>query len=113
MTLRVMAKDHGGSVDKDEVSRLLVCESDRANLRHWCLHAPDKAEADLDSQVAWILSRVTDDLDVWNRLVVEYRIDIFCGLFMERKNRGVSLSPRSMAELSVRGIQIGFDIYAQ
>lgn len=57
MTLRVMAKVRGESVDRDAVARLLGCESDQQKLRHWSLHAPDSLEADLDSQVAWILSR--------------------------------------------------------
>jgi hypothetical protein len=112
MTLRVMAKIRGESVDTTAIARLLGCESDQQKLRHWSLHAPDKEEADLDSQVAWILSRVTADLDVWKKLVVEYRVDLFCALYLERPNRGVSLSPKTMTELGARGIEIGFDIYA-
>lgn len=112
MALRVMAKVRGESVDRKEVSRLLGCESDQEKLRHWSLHAPEKKEADLDSQVAWILGRLTGDLIVWKKLSSEYRLDIFCALYLERPNRGVSLSPKTMADLAARGIEIGFDIYA-
>jgi hypothetical protein len=112
VTLRVMAKVRGESVDKEKIARLLCCESDQQKLRHWSLHAPDSAEGDLDSQIAWILSRVTADAAVWKKVVTEYRVDLFCALYLERPNRGVSLSPKTMAELGARGIEIGFDIYA-
>lgn len=112
MTLRVMAKARGESIDKKEVSRLLACESDQQKYRHWSLHAPDKEEANLDAQVAWILHRVTSDLSIWKKITAEYRVDLFCALYLERKNRGVTLSPKTMEELGRRGIEIGFDIYA-
>jgi len=112
MTLRVMAKIRGESVDKEQVARILKCDSDQQKLKHWSLHAPDSMEGDLDSQVAWILSRVAAEADVWSKLVVEYRVDLFCAMYLERPNRGTSLSPKTMAELGTRGIEIGFDIYA-
>ena len=79
MTLRVMAKVRRESVDPHEVSRLIGCESDQQTLRHWSLSAPDKEEADLDAQVAWILGRVTGDLTAWKKLTTQYRVDLFCG----------------------------------
>ncbi len=112
MGLRVMAKERGRSVDIAEVSRLLNCDSDQTKLRHWSLHAPDSAGADLDSQIIWILERVTDDLSIWKQIVEGYRVDLFCALYLERSNRGVSLSPKTMAELGARGIELGFDIYS-
>ena len=42
----------------------------------------------------------------------DYRVDLFCGLFLERPNRGVTLMPKTMTEIGVRGIKLGFDIYA-
>ena len=112
MALRVMAKVRGESVDKKEIARLLRCESDLEKLRHWSLHAPDEKEADLDSQVAWILARLTSDASVWKRVARDYRLDMFCAVHLERSNRGVSLSPKTMADLGARGIELGFDIYA-
>ena len=111
MTLRVMAKIRGENVDKKEVTELLGCESDQQKFKHWSLHAPDSEESDLDSQVDWILSRLTADLAVWQKVVSDHRVDLFCGLYLERSNRGVTLSPRIMAELGSRGIELGFDIY--
>ena len=107
-----MAKIPGESVNKAEVSELLGCASDQEKRRGWSLHAPDSGEADLDAQIAWILQRVTSNLSVWKKLTMEYRVDLFCGLFLERTNRGVTLSPSTMAEVGARGIELGFDIYA-
>jgi len=112
MTLRVMAKIRSESVDKTEISRVLGCDSDVTKWRLWSLSAPDKEEADLDSQVEWILSRVIGDLSAWKAITEAYRVDIFCALYLERSNRGVTLAPKTMAALSARGIEIGFDIYA-
>lgn len=111
MTLRVMAKVRGESVDKKEVAQLLSCESDQQKFKHWSLHAPDSKESDLDSQVDLILSRLTADLAVWKKVVASYRVDLFCGLYLERSNRGVILAPHTMAALGSRGIELGFDIH--
>jgi Domain of unknown function (DUF4279) len=112
MSLRVRAKVRGESADKDAISRALGVQSDQQNLRLWSLHAPDQEDADVDAQVDWLLARVTSDLSIWARVVAEYRDDLFCGLFLERTNRGISLSPKTMAALGQRGIEMGFDIYA-
>ena len=112
MTLRVMAKVRGESVDKKEITRLLGCESEEKKFRHWSLSAPDQEEADLDAQVAWILARVTTDVSVWKKATALYRVDIFCALYLDRASRGVSLSPKTMTDLGARGIELGFDIYA-
>jgi Domain of unknown function (DUF4279) len=112
MTLRVMAKIRGESVDKKEISQLLGCEPDQEKFRHWSLDAPDKEEADLDAQVDWILLRVTADLGVWKKITEAYRVDLFCALYLERSNRGVTLAPKTMLALGARGIELGLDIYA-
>ena len=112
VTLRVKPKARGELVDIAGVAKLLGCATDREHYQSWCLHAPDSAEGDLDSQIAWILQRVTDDRSIWRGLSQDYRVDIFCGLFMERSNRGVLLSAATMYELGVRNIEIGLDIYA-
>ena len=112
MGLRVMAKIRGQSVDKAEVTQLLGCASDQEKLRHWSLHAPEKKDADIDAQIAWIFERLTRDLSVWKKLTQNYRVDLFCALYLERTNRGVSLSPATMIEVGARGIELGFDIYA-
>ena len=112
MSLRVGARRRGQDVDKKRIADLLGRESDTNKTRHWSLSAPVKAEADLNFQVHWILSRLTNDLAVWKRINKNYDVDLFCGLFLERLNRGVDLTAQSMAALGARGIKLGLDIYA-
>src|SRR5579864_6092955 len=77
----------------------------------WQLEADARDRADLDGQIAHILDRLTTDPEVWARLSQAFRIDLFCGLFMERANEGVALSPSTLAALGSRGIELSFDIY--
>jgi hypothetical protein len=111
MSLRVMAKPGRGSVDSVAIGELLGCPTDSKDARAWRLHAPPSEGADLDAQVAWLLSRVTADVEIWKNVTQEYRVDLFCGLFLERQNRGVTLSPQTLLNLGNRGIAFGFDIY--
>jgi hypothetical protein len=72
----------------------------------------DRAEPkNLDGKIIWLLSQVSDDLDVWKSLVQTYDVDIFCGLFMQSNNDGVSLSSEVLLMLGQRGIELGMDIY--
>jgi hypothetical protein len=107
MTLRI----HCGAEQRAAVSLLLGCEPSGMQ-GCWRLSAPDSANADLDTQVEWILSRLSSDLVAWRQITSEYKADLFCGLFLERPNRGVTLEPETMRKLADRGIQLGFDIYA-
>ena len=106
MTLRV----HCGAEQCAAVSLLLGRESKVE--RSWRLSAPDSGTADLDTQVEWILSRLSSDLAAWRQVTSEYKVDFFCGLFLERTNRGVTLESETMRKLAARRIQLGFDIYA-
>lgn len=111
MTLRITPKVQGEQVDLDEITRMVGCETDELKFRGWRLRAPASEDADLDGQVDWLLARLTGDTVIWKKLTERYRVDIFCGLFLERRNRGVTLAPKTMAALGARGIEIGFDIY--
>ena len=114
----------GGSVELSKIALRVHCpETDRGIVaalldstgteshRTWRLRAPDSVGADLDGQIDWIFSQLTPDLGRWNQVSRQYRIDLFCGLFLERQNRGVSLAPHTMAAVAARGISLGFDIY--
>ncbi len=83
-----------------------------AKLGMWRLRAPDAEPGDLDTQVNYILGKLTDDLAVWRQLEARFDIDLFCGLFMDRKMEGLCISPESLARLGERGIELGLDIYA-
>jgi Domain of unknown function (DUF4279) len=78
----------------------------------WRLEATEQEPADLDAQVAEILSKLTQDLDVWRSITSAYTTDLFCGLFMDQTNEGLDLSSASLAALGSRGIELGLDIYS-
>jgi len=78
----------------------------------WRLEATEQEPADLDAQVAEILSKLTPDLDVWRSITSVYTADLFCGLFMKKTNEGLDLSSASLAALGSRGIELGLDIYS-
>jgi hypothetical protein len=93
VALRVAPRERGGDVDKAEVARLLGCESDAGPFLHWRLRAPDSVGSDLDGQIAWILERLTPDLERWKTVQTRYRVDVYCGLFLEQTKRGLRTPP--------------------
>jgi hypothetical protein len=112
VALRVAGKDPQEKVNFETISRLLGCNSDAKTPSIWRLRSPDSEDGDIDSQVEWILSRLTQDLNRWNEVSSQFSIDLFCGLFLERTNRGTSLFPETMRRLADRGIKLSLDIYA-
>jgi len=93
------------------VAKLLGCDSE-ATKNGWRLSVPASEPANLNAQVQSIFAKVTADLDVWRQVSSRYKVDLFCGLFLERPNRGISLTAETMSEVGARGISFGFDIYA-
>lgn len=77
----------------------------------WHLHAEKREPEDLNAQIAEILSQLTSDLAVWEKLCKSYKVDMFCGLFMGHWNDGLSLSPETMLALAQRRIHLNLDIY--
>jgi hypothetical protein len=115
----------GDDLNPDEVTQLLGKEPDKAERRGdvrsrgytvrrgmWSVRAGDCTPGDLDGQIAELLAGMTNDLAVWQRLASLYQADIFCGLFLEQKNQGISVSPQTLQLLGERGIEFGLDIYA-
>jgi hypothetical protein len=78
----------------------------------WRLCAKDREPEDMDGQIEEILSQVTNDLVVWRSIGEKHEIDLFCGLFLGVSNEGMSLSPKSLAALGARGIELALDIYS-
>ncbi len=66
---------------------------------------------DLDGQVAELVETLSNNLSVWQDLSRRFDGDVFCGIFMEEGNEGISLSVATMESLSARGLSINFDIY--
>ena len=77
----------------------------------WVLEADDSAPADPDRQVAQILDQLSADPAVWQSLAARFKIDMFCGWFMDELNEGVSLSVATLRSLADRGILLDMDIY--
>ena len=116
---------HGGPVDRStaslrvaaegadilEVSRLLGATS-HANPKGWRLRAPDALNQDLQLQIAWLLDQLTSDLTKWGAVTSRWKVDLFCGLFLERPNCGVELDAATLRRVAERNVSIGFDIYA-
>lgn len=129
---KVSLRIFGDDLDPDEISRILLCEPSsktkkgeivaddgKGNQRisphgSWRLELAENDELGLEEQVLKLLSSVTADSAVWRRLTVQYKVDLFCGVFLNAGswNRGFSLSPKVLKELAERNLEIGFDIYA-
>src|SRR5262245_24944824 len=69
----------------------------------WMLNVFDREPADVDGQIREIFQRTTQDLNVWREITKKYRVDLFCGLFFEGDDVGLSISPQSLAALGERG----------
>jgi hypothetical protein len=107
MSLRVRATER----DWPEVDKILGCSSDVPR-GLWRIEVAARLDGDLDAQLKELLSRVHADSQAWRGVQKRWGVDVFCGLFLERPNRGVSLSNASLRSLSDRNLTIGFDIYA-
>ncbi|MEG3148690.1 DUF4279 domain-containing protein [Sphingomonas sp. ZT3P38] len=77
----------------------------------WRLKATDRQPGDFDSQIGQILEGLSNDLAVWMDLTKRFKADVFCGVFMEESNEGLSLSAKSMLDLGARRLSLGFDVY--
>jgi hypothetical protein len=78
----------------------------------WSLQVHDLKPENFTEQIQHLMSQATQDLSVWKKLGDLYQVDLFCGFFMSKTNQGFVLPKKVMAELSARGIDLGFDIYA-
>jgi hypothetical protein len=124
VSLRIFGED----VDPVEISMLLGCEPTEAartgetltrpngrtrmvSMGFWSLSS-DRQATDLADQIESLLAKLTNDAAVWQSLTERFDVDLFCGLFLETTNRGVSLPAHLMTALGERGLRIGFDIYA-
>lgn len=117
----------GPDLDPPEISRLLGREPDRSarkggqNIRArpaiaetgvWIIDIPRRRPGDPTAQIAELLDSLTGDLAIWRQVTDRFSCDLFCGLFMEERNEGFSLSPDILSALASRGIELAFDIYA-
>jgi len=115
---------YGDDLEPDEITRLLgappthwarvgdeVSSGRVATQGSWRLQAPSRSPEDLDEQIADLFSSLTADPAVWRELTGRYRADVFCGLFLDGPNEGVSISPATSRLLADRYLPLGLDIY--
>jgi hypothetical protein len=77
----------------------------------WTLEATDRKPEDMNSQIEEILNQTTSDISIWQNISRRFRVDLFCGLWMSGSESGLSLSPKSLAVLGERGIELALCIY--
>ena len=79
----------------------------------WSLEQePNNANDDLETTITNLLSLLPSDVSVWSELATRFEIDLFCGLFLDAPNRGLTLSPKILRYLGERQIELGLDIYS-
>jgi hypothetical protein len=113
-TFRITLRISGDDLDPEQVSALLGCVPTRAKRGQWhlMLDSRDLGESyEIDDGVKVLLERLPADLSVWAGLTSSYKVDLFCGLFLEADNRGIEIPAEILKLLSDRRIPMGFDIY--
>jgi Domain of unknown function (DUF4279) len=78
----------------------------------WILDTPDREPEAINDQILWLLAQTTKDIGKWKSLTEKYKVDIFCGLFMNVTDEGFSISPIVMDKLAYRGIFLQIRVYA-
>lgn len=119
----------GDKLDPEEITNILGCEPNYKQIKGqvfitkasgreriaktgaWNFQATDREPENLDEQISEILDRLNPNSEIWKALSEKYHIDLFCGIFMEKSNEGMEISPSSLMELGSRGIQMSLDIY--
>jgi hypothetical protein len=127
ITLRIVGYD----LDPDQISAMLGCpptKAERAGVPismagghtripkrgRWFLQIDSRdcgQNEDVENGIRTLLTRLPSSPNLWSSLTKTYAVDIFCGLFLSKTNRGFSLAADLSTLLSDRGIDIGFDIY--
>jgi len=116
----------GDDLDPNEISELLKCQPTDAyrkgdilpNERYhivaktgsWRLKCEISSDP-LEKQILELFDRLSNDLEIWRKLTSQYNGDLFCGLWMEELNRGLTFSPELMNQIAERGLTLGLDIY--
>jgi hypothetical protein len=115
---------YGGPVDRTSASLRVKCPPEEHHIvsqllgtavtsrsESCAISAPVSLAGGLEGQLSWLFAQTTSDLAKWRELTTRWPTDVFCGLFMERNNRGLTLSPEITRKLGERRVEIGFDIY--
>jgi hypothetical protein len=77
----------------------------------WRLEWGESDATPIEAKIRDLLEKLSDDPHVWDYIAQHYRVDLFCGLFLDVWNEGFTLSPTVTRLLAERQVAIGFDIY--
>ena len=83
-----------------------VCKRGR-----WILRCEGDPGATLAELIDQLLDQLTPELAAWSSLSARCDMDLFCGLFLEEENRGLTLPASTLQRLAERGLALGLDIY--
>jgi hypothetical protein len=127
---KIALRIYGDALDPDQISALIGCTptvGERMGLPvslgdgkriaktgRWSLTIESKdcsEEDDVEDGIKLLLARLPTDVDLWNALNAEYKVDIFCGIFLASSNRGFGISAEVSRMLADRHLKIGFDLY--
>jgi hypothetical protein len=101
------------AVRKGEVWRTAKGAELTARTGIWRRRTDEATPGDLEAQISKLLGELTDDLETWRDLTARYDANVFCGLFLDRWNQGLSLDPKTLLMLGSRGIRLDLDIYGE
>jgi hypothetical protein len=118
----------GDDLDPDEITRLLGKQpkvgvrkggtwltasgaEKIARIGSWRLSVDRREPGDLNGQIVELLEGLNDDLTAWRDLSARFGGRIFCGLFLDNWNEGLTLPASTLALLADRGLKLDLDIY--
>jgi len=78
----------------------------------WILKAEDLRPGDVDRQIVELLHSVSKDDAVWADLRSRFKIDLFCGLWVQEPDEGFELRAETLALIASRGLSLGICVYA-
>ena len=119
---KVALRVYGEELDPDHISAVLCCQPSSAARKgdplprsgRWILEVDSRncdEGNDIEDGIRMLLGRLPSSPDIWTALTSTYTVDIFCGLFLAKTNRGFSIPADISTQLSDRRIDIGFDVY--
>jgi hypothetical protein len=124
---KVSLRIFGDDLIPETISGLLQCKAteavkkndltgysqkrDTARTGSWHFNIDENDPSTLEQKIEKLLIQMTENPAIWKRLTTDFKVDIFCGLFLEEFNEGFNLSPEVLKKLSDRNLEIGFDIY--
>jgi hypothetical protein len=113
---------YGEDLDPADVTRVLGCEPTSAHRRGdrmkrgtlrrtgaWLLSV--RGTVSPEEVTVALLDRLPADEEMWRDLARRYDLQLRYGLFLDRWNRGVTLSPTLVFRIARLHAVVGFDIY--